>query len=139
MGHKFCQPELRMKGSVLLTFLLLAFAIPAPVSSQNSQVRGTVYLDVNENGIRDPREKGIGGVKVSNGVEVVKTNARGQYEIVLSPESTLFISKPADYRLPLNEVQLPQFYFHYYPDGTPAVAAWKWAGNRTDGLTAGDH
>ena len=101
-------------------------AYAAIVYSQDPPARGTVYWDANENGRHDPGEQGIEGVKVSNGVDVVKTDAQGQYVIDLPTERILFISKPANYRVPLNEVQLPQFYYCHYPNGTPEVAAWKW-------------
>lgn len=99
---------------------------PKAAAAQTPLAKGTVYLDANSNGQRDPGEQTIEGVKVSNGVEVVKTDPEGQYAIALPPESTLFISKPAGYSLPLNDVQLPQFYYHHYPDGTPDAADWKW-------------
>ncbi|WP_339815224.1 calcineurin-like phosphoesterase family protein [uncultured Imperialibacter sp.] len=112
--------------------LVLAICLSAgtgftELAAQPSIAKGTVYVDANENGVFDTGETGIEGVKVSNGVDVVKTNAEGQYEIELPAESILFISKPANYRVPLNEVQLPQFYYRHYPKGTPAVADWKWS------------
>ena len=110
---------------VLISFLLTIILI-SPIYGQD-RAQGTVFLDSNQNGLHDAGEPGIEGVKVSNGVEVVKTNAQGQYQILLPSESTLFISKPANYRIPLNEVQLPQFYYHHYPQGTPKVTPWKWS------------
>ena len=117
----------KARSEILLILLVCVIGISNSAYSQTNQARGTVYLDVNENGQFDPDEKGIEGVKVSNGIDVVKTNAQGKYVISLPEKSTLFISKPAQYSVPLNEVKLPQFYYHYYPDGTPKVAAWKWA------------
>ena len=110
----------------IILILILTFQSQISVFSQSQQARGTVYLDNNQNGQYDPNEPGIPNVKVSNGVEVVKTNAQGAYQIALPEGRTLFLSKPAAYRLPLNEVQLPQFYYHHYPEGTPDVANWKW-------------
>lgn len=110
-----------------LILLIWPIAITYPAYAQNNQATGTIYLDVNENSQFDPNEKGIEGVKVSNGVEVVKTDSHGKYVINLPTKSTLFISKPAQYRVPLNRDQLPQFYYHHYPEGTPKVAEWKWA------------
>ena len=96
------------------------------LSGQTSVAKGTVFLDENGNGKLDSNEQGIEGVKVSNGVAVVKTNEAGKYEINLPTERTLFIAKPAAYNVPINEVQLPQFYYHHYPNGTPILAEWKW-------------
>jgi hypothetical protein len=83
---------------------------------------GMVYLDRNGNGARDPGERGIGGVSVSNGLDVVQTDATGRYRISLPAESILFISKPAEFEVPVNGDNLPQFYYIHYPDGTPPVA-----------------
>lgn len=109
---------------VLIPFM--TFVIPQSLHGQENIAKGIVYLDTNENGVYDSNEKGIEGVKVSNGLDVVKTNNKGRYEIELPPQSVLFISKPAGYSVPLNEVQLPQFYYLHYPKGTPSVAEWKW-------------
>ena len=108
----------------ILTLLTLALAFKS--TAQKNLASGTVFLDTNENGVFDKGETGVEGVKVSNGVEVVKTNSQGQYKIPLPDESILFFSKPANYRVPLNEDQLPQFYYRHYPKGTPPVALWKW-------------
>ncbi|MCB0689025.1 MAG: calcineurin-like phosphoesterase C-terminal domain-containing protein, partial [Saprospiraceae bacterium] len=88
--------------------------------------RGKVYLDANGNGTYDDGESGLAGIKVSNGRDVIKTDHLGKYTIKLPPESTLFITKPSGYSVPANDVQLPQFYYHYYPEGTPDIAKWKW-------------
>ncbi|MEZ4990777.1 MAG: calcineurin-like phosphoesterase family protein [Saprospiraceae bacterium] len=126
MIHQFYRSQKYFRLLSILTFQFLIPDICAPAYAQPPQASGIVYLDANHNGLRDPDEKGIEGVKVSNGEEVVKTDEQGQYVISLPAESTLFISKPAGYSIPLNKVQLPQFYYHYYPEGTPGVANWKW-------------
>jgi hypothetical protein len=86
---------------------------------------GSVFLDLNRNGRQDILEPGIRGVSVSNGLDVVQTDWRGQYSISLPPESILFISKPAEYEVPVDGNNLPQFYYIHYPDGTPPVAEWQ--------------
>ena len=108
-----------------MIFIYLSVATYAQLPAQETKARGVVYLDINENGIYDQGEKGIEGVKVSNGTDVVKTNKQGQYEIELPSESILFISKPANYSVPLSNEQLPRFFYCHYPNGTPDVAAWK--------------
>jgi hypothetical protein len=89
------------------------------------KARGAVYLDQNGNGRMDRSEHGIPGVSVSNGLDVVQTDAHGKYAIPLPPESILFISKPAQYEVPVDKNNLPQFYYIHYPDGTPPVAEWQ--------------
>ena len=44
-----------------------------------AQIMGKVYLDRNENGRQDPGEKGIAGVMVQDGLNVVTTAADGTF------------------------------------------------------------
>jgi hypothetical protein len=115
-----------MQNLTILITIFFSIHYISNIHAQENLARGTVYLDANENGQFDTGEKGIAGVKVSNGEDVIKTNSRGKYNIELNPNSILFISKPSHYNVPLNDVQLPQFYYLHYPDGTPEVADWKW-------------
>ena len=92
-------------------------------STQGSGIaQGVVFEDRNRDGERDRSERGIGGVSVSNGVDVVVTDNQGRYAIDLPAKRILFISKPAGYDLPIDAHQLPQFYYVHYPNGTPPVA-----------------
>jgi hypothetical protein len=86
---------------------------------------GSVFLDENGNGRYDRAEHGIRGVSVSNGLDVIQTDGRGEYCIALPPESFLSISKPAEYEVPVDQNNLPQFYYTHYPNGTPPVAEWQ--------------
>lgn len=102
------------------------FPPPNPgTGAAENLARGMVYLDKNSNGKRDRNEHGIAEVSVSNGLDVVQTDRWGRYEISLPPENILFISKPAEYEVPVNENNLPQFYYIHYPEGTPAVAEFE--------------
>jgi len=116
-----------------LVFMSLAALGVAPnlVHAQSSTqavdvARGTVFLDRNRNGRLDPAEPGIRGVSVNNGRDVVQTDGRGEYALPLPPESFLSISKPAEYEVPVDENNLPKFYYTHYPNGTPPVAQWQW-------------
>lgn len=80
---------------------------------------GVVFEDRNANGKRDAREPGIADVSVSNGRDVVRTGADGRYRIEVTDETIIFITKPADYMVPVDENKLPQFYYIHYPDGSP--------------------
>lgn len=92
---------------------------------ESAFARGFVFLDKNANGLKDPFERGIANVSVSNGIEVIQTNRFGYYQIPLAPESILFITKPARYEIPVDDNNLPQFYYTHYPQGTPDVAEFQ--------------
>ncbi|MDE0980948.1 MAG: calcineurin-like phosphoesterase C-terminal domain-containing protein [Gammaproteobacteria bacterium] len=94
-------------------------------------VRGSVYSETNSNDRRDRFEAGIAGVNVSNGCEVVQTDGGGNYLIPIHATQILFITKPAEFDLQLDENNLPQFFYRHYPDGTPKEIAgtsieWAW-------------
>jgi len=93
--------------------------------------RGTVFLDANQNLLKEPVEFGVAGVVVSNGCNTVLTDSAGDYQISLAPTEILFISKPADYSTPVDENNIPQFFYRHYPNGTPneitgTSVEWLW-------------
>ena len=107
-----------MKKTIALITGLLIFA---GATSAQQPAKGRVFNDANKNRIIDEGEKGIPGVLVSNQQEVVLTGGDGFYEIPVWDQSILFITKPAGYAVPLNENNVPQFYYIYYPDGSPQL------------------
>lgn len=80
---------------------------------------GTVFIDDNGNGIRDSGESPVPGVRVSNGLDIVLTDDHGRYELPVDGDVVLFVVKPAGYALPVNEDQIPQFYYVHRPNGSP--------------------
>ncbi len=89
--------------------------------ASEATARGVVFEDQNQNGERDGGEPGVEGVAVSNGLEVVQTDGEGRYELPARDNMILFVSKPNDYEVPVNEAQLPQFYYLHYPEGSPEL------------------
>ena len=63
----------RLRFLISSVFIL---TIPLSTQAQEDLARGTVFLDTNQNDLRDPSEPGIADIKVSNGERVVKTDAR---------------------------------------------------------------
>ena len=79
---------------------------------------GVVFEDLNRNGTQDGGEPGVRDVSVSNGRDVVRTDDEGRYSLSVDHRTIIFITKPADYMVPVNDVQLPQFYYVHYPFGS---------------------
>ena len=93
--------------------------------------QGVVYADTNNNGMRESYEIGIAKVALSNGCDVAISNSDGRYEISVAPTEIIFLSKPANYLVPVDETNVPQFFYKHYPNGTPAQIAgtsveWMW-------------
>ena len=80
---------------------------------------GTVFNDANGNGQRDPDEKGLAGVGVSNGEAIVETDADGRWQLPVTDDTILFVLKPSGWMTPLNEHKLPQFHYIHKPKGSP--------------------
>jgi hypothetical protein len=53
------------------------------------KISGRVILDANSNGVLDPGEKGIAGVSISDGVNIVLTDANGDYEITIAADPVI--------------------------------------------------
>lgn len=62
-------------------------------------IRGSVFVDLNENGKREPSEPPLRGAAVSNQVDVVLTGETGEFSLSGPPEQQIiFISTPDGYR-----------------------------------------
>ena len=83
--------------------------------------RGVVYLDNNKNQVFDNGDKPLAGVKVSNGVKIVKTDDKGQYSLPVADDTFIFVIKPSGYRTLLSKNNLPRFYYHHKPGGSPEL------------------
>ena len=96
---------MRLFVSVVLSLLVTpAFAKPAPCN------HGMVWEDANANGAHDPGERPLAGIKVSDGAELVLTDAAGSYRLPVMDGRTVFVIKPAGYDLPERRDGLPDFW-----------------------------
>lgn len=109
-----------------LPILTLAAALFA-TGSCLAQVKGYVYLDANSNGKMDKKEKGIAGVGVSNGLEVVQTDDKGFYTLPAGQDQVIFAIKPSGYQFPLDSSNLPKNYILIKPQGAPQGFKYKGA------------
>src|SRR5690606_3298795 len=105
-----------------LSGLLFALSLGAIAQEKAS---GFVFEDLNGNGKKERREKGIEGVAVSNGIQVVQTDAKGRYELPIGDDQIIFVIKPSGYAVPVDENNLPPFYYMHKPAGSPEL---KYAG-----------
>lgn len=104
-------PATRPLAFACLALLLPAFALADEASGQ-------VYLDADRDGLRDPGEPGIAGVRLSNGRALVETDRDGGYRIEVADGDTLFVVKPAGHALPARADGTPDFWRHHRPNGS---------------------
>lgn len=101
--------------AVLLLLTAPAFAKPSPCN------HGVVWEDINGNGAQDQDERPLAGLKVSDGVELVLTDAAGRYRLPVVDGRTVFVIKPAGYDLPERKDGLPDFWVNIRTKAGPAL------------------
>lgn len=102
-------------------------------SAANDDVlKGQVFDDVNENSKLDGDEKGIAGVAVSNGIDVVQTNGQGAYELPVRDNMTVSVTQPSGWQVPVDSDNFAQFSYNHMPEGSPEL---KYGGIKPTGST----
>ncbi len=124
MDHPITRRELlgsAVAAGVSLVLLPPLESLAAPAAEQEFAT-GTVF-ESPADGVRRPGARGIAGVLVSNGRDVVRTDANGQYRLSILDGDVLFVVKPSGWATPLTEYHLPQFYYVHRPTGSPQYLA----------------
>lgn len=85
-------------------------------SEGQSFAEGFVYQG---SAARKAGDKGIAGVCVSNGLEVVKTDRNGYWRLPVSDDTILFVIKPSGWKVPVGAANLPHYYYIHKPKGSP--------------------
>lgn len=75
-----------------------------------SKLSGIVFVDANKNEIYDKEEVTLSNVLVSNGKDIVKTDAKGKYTITKIEGNTVFVIKPSAYISKKNKQNSVEFY-----------------------------
>lgn len=104
---------------ILLSAFPLSGGLADEAAAPGKVAQGTVYLDSNHNAVRDTGEPGLPGVFVSNGRDVVKTDAQGKYAVGVSDDTIVFVIKPTGYRTSVDKDHLARFYYIHKPNGSP--------------------
>ena len=104
--------------------VLIGLLVGAQTSAQTT-AKGYVYEDANGNSKKESREKGVAGVSVSNGIDVVQTDNKGYYELPVGNDNILFVIKPSGYQVPVNDLNQPTYYYIHKPIGSPSDFKYK--------------
>lgn len=107
-----------MQKQILTVFFLL---LVLPMASAQKMASGTVFHDLNKNGIKNKGEPPIGRVCVSNGREVVLTDREGRWKLPVGEDTGFFVIKPSGFRPPVNAGMIPQHYYLHKPKGSPPM------------------
>ena len=87
-----------VRAITIFTTALAAGSAAARAAAAQGATKGTVFVDANANGIRDPGEHGVAGVAVSNQDAVTTTDAAGRFHLPPGGAGIVFISVPDGYR-----------------------------------------
>jgi len=79
--------------------LFLFFSIRS-ISALAQVITGNVWVDTNNNGIKDQKEEGIKGVVISDQITVSETDINGAYRLNARGYGFVFISLPNGYKSP---------------------------------------
>ena len=95
--------------------------LPAEIAPDENEIlaKGFVFDDRNMNRVRDKGEPGILGVAVSNGEDIVITDDKGYYGLPVDDDAIIFCIKPRDWKTPVNENHVPQYFYIHKPKGSP--------------------
>jgi hypothetical protein len=98
-------------GKIYLFASLMSCAcFSAYAQSSGLLVTGTVFLDTNENGQRDPGEKGLRQIPVSDGEAIVLTDKKGCFTLRAESGSSVFPVLPSAFSVS-NQVRNTAFRF----------------------------
>lgn len=105
-----------------IAVLMMVYAFLSGVAAPAENATGIVYRDANENGVRDTGERGVNGVLVSNGLDIVATDKTGRYTIPISDDTIVFLIKPRGWMTPVGPGNnIPRFYYIHKPNGSPEM------------------
>lgn len=125
----------------IVGMLLAAMGLDAQAREVDSDsgstgfLHGVVFADADGDGRHDPGEAGVADVKLSNGRDLVATDAQGRYRLPLRAGDTVFLIKPPQAELPRGADGMPQFWKHHFPQGSPAL---RYGGIATTRVEHGD-
>ncbi len=81
-------------------------------------ISGVVFEDADRDSRFGAGEQGVAGVLVTNGRDVVRTDADGRYEIAVRSDMDLTLVQPSGWRVPTDRRLVPQFAYTHKPGGT---------------------
>ena len=101
----------------------LAAGAEAAPQAASAMAKGIVYEQAGGG------RRGLAGILVSNGEDVVATGADGGWTLPVADGESLFVIKPTGWATPADpETQLPRFAYLHSPGGTPASLRPRFAG-----------
>lgn len=112
---------MKSRWNIAIAILIGTLTTSSAWSAQ--MAKGVVFHDENGDGEPNRGEGRLGGVAVSNGTDVVVTDAKGRYEIPVTDDTIVFVIKPSGWHTPRSEYGIARFYYNHKPKGSPKLEA----------------
>ena len=111
------------RRQAMLAASAAGLSLAARTRAATSSARGVVYEETAAG------RRGVPDALVSNGEDVVRTDADGRWILPVADGESLFVIKPSGWTTPVDPAtQLARFAYLHCPDGTPDSAAWRFPG-----------
>ncbi|PNS08352.1 calcineurin-like phosphoesterase C-terminal domain-containing protein [Solilutibacter silvestris] len=104
-----------------LPFCLLAVTGLVSTIASAATMAGRVCLDPGNATSCPAKAQGVADVAISNGRQIVRSDAQGRYRIDVQDGDTVFVIKPATMAFANGANGLPRFWRHYAPNGSPKL------------------
>jgi len=107
-------------GAAAVALATASWSGSASLAADSQTVTGFVFEDRSRAGRRQAGDPGVAGVLVSNGRDIAKTDGEGRYSLPIEEGMIIFVIKPTGYSVPVDENNLPRFFYIHQPKGSPA-------------------
>jgi 3',5'-cyclic AMP phosphodiesterase CpdA len=104
-----------------LGLLVTAWLASVPLGARALECHGRVVLDRNRNGQADAGEPGLPGVRLTDGRQLVHTDAQGRYAFTTEPGRSVQVIKPAQLDPVLRHDGLPDTWMNLDWESAPAL------------------
>ena len=99
-----------------------------PLATDRAPARGVVFEDRSRSGVHRQGDRGIAGVMVSNGRDVVLTGGDGSWCLPVSSGDSVFVVEPSGWSCAAAPGRRSPFHYLHQPDGTPRHIGLRHAG-----------
>ncbi|WP_213269049.1 calcineurin-like phosphoesterase C-terminal domain-containing protein [Hyphomonas sp.] len=113
------EPAISARPAAALEAYFAGIDVVPGTDDTRETVSGRVFHDQSRDGRYQDGEAGIRDVLVSNGLDVVRTDADGRYTLPARADMSVTVIQPSGWRTPTDENWVPQFAYEHKPAGTP--------------------
>lgn len=110
-----------MRAAVAWVAAVLLCSAAPPLAAAEALVRGVVHEARPDTTGPAPNGPRLARVQLSNGRDIVSTDADGAFALPVRPGDTVFVIRPAGHDVAPGADGLPAFWRHHFPDGSPGL------------------